>query len=88
MLIKYCCSGLLLLVAGRPLQAGVLDDLAKPQEGRSMRSTSTMRVGEVRRAGEEKLNPKGPDDRKEEEEEEKFLKGEGTNDHQTEHHHH
>jgi len=36
----------------------------------------------------EKLNPKGPDDRKEEEEEEKFLKGEGTNDHQTEHHHH
>jgi hypothetical protein len=38
--------------------AGVLDDLAKPQEGRSMRSTSTMRVGEVRRAGAEKLDPK------------------------------
>jgi hypothetical protein len=38
--------------------AGVLDDLAKPQEGRSMRSTSTMRVGEVRRAGQQKLNPK------------------------------
>jgi hypothetical protein len=39
----------------------------------------------------EKLNPKGPDDRKEEEEEENFLKGEDTNDHtnpQTEHHHH
>jgi mono/diheme cytochrome c family protein len=36
----------------------------------------------------EKLNPKGPDDRKEEEEEEKFLKGEATNDQQAEHHHH
>jgi mono/diheme cytochrome c family protein len=36
----------------------------------------------------EKLNPKGPDDRKEEEEEEKFLKGEDTNVQQTEHHHH
>jgi hypothetical protein len=35
----------------------VLEDLAKPQEGRSMRATSTMRVGEVRRSGEEKLNP-------------------------------
>jgi hypothetical protein len=39
------------------LQAGVLDDLAKPHEGRSMRATSTMRVGEVRRGGEQKLNP-------------------------------
>ncbi len=38
----------------------------------------------------EKLNPKGPDDRKEEEEEEKFLRGEDTNAHQdeTQHHHH
>jgi mono/diheme cytochrome c family protein len=36
----------------------------------------------------EKLNPKGPDDRKEEEEEEKFLKGEDINEQQTEHHHH
>ena len=36
----------------------------------------------------EKLNPKGPEDRKEEEEEEKFLKGEDINDQQTEHHHH
>ena len=35
----------------------------------------------------EKLNPKGPDDRKEEEEEEKFLKGEDT-DVPAEHHHH
>ena len=40
------------------VQAGLLDDLAKPQEGRSMRSTSSMRVGEVRRGGEQKLNPK------------------------------
>jgi hypothetical protein len=39
-------------------QGGVLEDLAKPQEGRSRRATSTMRVGEVRRAGEQKLNPK------------------------------
>jgi hypothetical protein len=36
----------------------------------------------------EKLNPKGPDDRKEEEEEEKFLNGEDASEHQTEHHHH
>ena len=36
-----------------------LSDLATPQEGRSMRSTSTMRVGEVRRGGgERKLDPK------------------------------
>ena len=34
----------------------------------------------------EKLNPKGPDERKEEEEEEKFLKGETENEPQ--HHHH
>jgi hypothetical protein len=40
------------------VQAGLLDDLPKPHEGRSMRATSSMRVGEVRRAGEEKLNPK------------------------------
>jgi mono/diheme cytochrome c family protein len=36
----------------------------------------------------EKLNPKGPDDRKEEEEEERFLRGEDSNVQQTEHHHH
>lgn len=41
----------------------------------------------------EKLNPKGPEDRKEEEEEEKFLKGEDNDvhqndEHQAEHHHH
>ncbi|MCY2951833.1 MAG: DUF2961 domain-containing protein [Planctomycetota bacterium] len=38
---------------------GPLEDLAKPQEGRSMRATSTMRVGEVRRGGaEKKINSK------------------------------
>jgi hypothetical protein len=37
---------------------GELDGLAKPQEGRSMRATSTMRVGEVRRGKNMKLNPK------------------------------
>ncbi len=36
----------------------------------------------------EKLNPKGPDDLKEEQEEEKFLKGEDTDAHEAEHHHH
>ena len=36
----------------------------------------------------EKLNPKGPDDRKEEAAEEKFLRGEDINDQPTEHHHH
>jgi hypothetical protein len=52
---------LLTLLLPVRLPAGPLDDLAKPQEGRSMRATSTMRVGEVRRAGpEQKLNPKAP----------------------------
>ncbi len=32
-------------------KAGTLDDLVKPHQGRSMRATSTMRVGEVRRSG-------------------------------------
>lgn len=36
----------------------------------------------------EKLNPKGPADRKEEEEEEKFLKGESSDAPQAAHHHH
>ncbi len=37
--------------------AGLLEDLAKPHDGRSQRATSTMRVGEVRRGAEPKLNP-------------------------------
>jgi hypothetical protein len=37
----------------------LLENLAKPHEGRSMRATSTMRVGEVRRGGAaRKLDPK------------------------------
>jgi len=36
----------------------------------------------------EKLNPKGPEDRREEEEEEKFLRGEDDHEPTTEHHHH
>jgi mono/diheme cytochrome c family protein len=36
----------------------------------------------------EKLNPKGPEDRKEEEEEQKFLRGEDTDAPPAEHHHH
>ncbi len=43
---------------------GVLDALARPQQGRSMRATSTMRVGEIRRgpdgdrdAGERRYDP-------------------------------
>src|SRR5271170_1523100 len=36
----------------------------------------------------EKLNPKGPEDRKEEEEEERFLRGEDTDAPQPQHHHH
>jgi hypothetical protein len=51
---------LVALLCCRICSAGVLEDLAKPQEGRSMRATSTMRVGENRRAGELKLNPNAP----------------------------
>jgi len=36
----------------------------------------------------EKLNPKGPEERKEEEDEEKFLKGEGINEPQSQPHQH
>lgn len=39
--------------------APLMGELAKPQEGRSMRATSTMRVGEVRRGdAERRINPK------------------------------
>ncbi len=42
-----------------PLAWSDLSDLAKPISGRSRRSTSTMRVGEVRRgSGEKKIDPK------------------------------
>jgi len=46
-------------LASSVTSAGILDDLTKPQSGRSRRATSTMRVGEVRRGGgERKLDPK------------------------------
>jgi len=48
-----------------PGTGGILDSLARPQSGRSMRATSAMRVGEVRRgpegdrdAGERRYDPK------------------------------
>jgi hypothetical protein len=50
---------LLLLTAAQTTVADSLTELARPQEGRSMRVSSTMRVGEVRRGGaERKLDPK------------------------------
>jgi len=49
----------LLVLAPLGASGSGLSDLALPQEGRSMRSTSTMRVGEVRRgSGPKKLDPK------------------------------
>jgi hypothetical protein len=55
-----CCLAAVVLAQCLPQggAAGFLDDLAKPHEGRSMRATSTMRVGENRRAGERILNPR------------------------------
>jgi hypothetical protein len=53
--------GLATMLAGASsgLAGGFMEGLAQPHEGRSMRATSTMRVGEVRRGGaEKKLNPK------------------------------
>jgi hypothetical protein len=53
--------GVLAFVLGSVAPAaagGPLEGLARPQEGRSMRATSTMRIGEVRRGGgERKLDP-------------------------------
>jgi hypothetical protein len=50
-----------------PAGGGILEGLAKPQKGRSMRATSTMRVGELRRgsggdrnAGERRYDPSSP----------------------------
>jgi hypothetical protein len=56
--IKSAFYLLTAFLASAPLgRSALLDDLAKPQEGRSRRATSSMRVGEVRRTGEQKLNP-------------------------------
>jgi hypothetical protein len=53
--------------AADPASGGLLGSLARPQKGRSMRATSTMRVGELRRgpdgdrnAGERKYDPTAP----------------------------
>lgn len=53
------CIALGILPVNLAGAGGLLGELARPQEGRSMRATSTMRVGEVRRGGvEQKLDPK------------------------------
>ncbi len=59
---RWTC-GLVLTVIGVgtrfELRSDSLDDLTRPHEGRAMRSTSTMRQGEVRRGGaERRLDPK------------------------------
>jgi hypothetical protein len=48
---------LLALVSTMHTNAGSLADLARPQEGRSMRATSTMRIGELGAGRERKHNP-------------------------------
>ncbi|HXR07329.1 MAG TPA: glycoside hydrolase family 172 protein [Candidatus Acidoferrum sp.] len=70
--LKPPAGGLVAVVIGVVLQlaaappsaaaqgAGPLENLDKPMEGRSMRATSTMREGEDRRMGHEKLLPKAP----------------------------
>jgi hypothetical protein len=59
-----CLSGCGTDRSASPGDGGVLESLARPQSGRSMRATSTMRVGEVRRgpdgdrdAGERRYDP-------------------------------
>lgn len=53
-------SAVVIFMALLAARADVMGDIAKPQSGRSMRATSTMRIGEVRRgpASERKLDPK------------------------------
>lgn len=58
--VSWLCYLLLTTFLPALCGAAILDDLAKPQSGRSMRATSTMRVGEVRRTGEQKLDPNAP----------------------------
>jgi len=48
------------LGAAQPGGGGVLENLARPQPGRSMRVSSTMRVGESRRGEHPRLNPQAP----------------------------
>ena len=51
---KIALTQLGILLGVLTLEAGSLSDLAQPQEGRSMRATSTMRAGEVRRGAAER----------------------------------
>ena len=53
---SFCA--LLILLPAIVLQASSLEELARPQEGRSMRATSTMRLGEIVAGRERKPNPK------------------------------
>lgn len=59
---QFLCSVILVTLLLPPLESrgGVLDSLAEPQDGRSMRATSTMRVGEERRGGHLKIDPNAP----------------------------
>ena len=50
LLCLWGCSGK--SSAPAPGSGGLLDSLARPQSGRSMRATSAMRVGEIRRGPE------------------------------------
>ena len=58
--VSLLAAWMLLSPAGaRWARAGSLDDLVRPQEGRSMRATSTMRQGEERRGDKPvRLDPK------------------------------
>lgn len=57
--IRHTLPAACLLLGLTLSQASSLQDLAKPQEGRSRRATSTMRVGENRRGnGDLKLDPR------------------------------
>ena len=58
MRVKYWLWALVLLLVPALGSAQSMEQLARPQEGRSMRATSTMRVGEVRRGGVRKIDPK------------------------------
>jgi hypothetical protein len=55
------CFSLLPLTIGLSIQAAMLDDLARPQEGRSMRATSTFRAGRDGKY-DPKADPKGDRD--------------------------
>jgi len=58
-MLTTCLLPLVVSCSQPPSGGGLLESLAMPQDGRSMRVTSTMRIGEVRRGGAaRKINPK------------------------------